>query len=151
MRRRAAYALALTASALLAVSAVTGLRDTLPGLRDTYRASSRLSPHEREQAYGAAVPLQMEIFDFYKRLLRPGDRYYLQVLNGPFSTFADKRTVVTKVGNLYLMPALQVQDPRRADVILSWEQDPADLGLHYSEQLRAGQQLIFASRVRRDG
>lgn len=150
MRRLAAHVGTLVVVLLLVCSIAFGLPEALRAMRDAYEAAAGLSDLQREQAYGAAVPLNMEIFDFYKRQLRQDDRYYMQVLNGPFSTFADKRTVVTKVGNLYLLPALQVQDPRQADVILSFDEDPATLGLRYSEQLRAGQQLIFVSRVQRD-
>ena len=147
-RRHAAIAAALAAVALLAYSVAAGIADSVDAMRETRGAWEHRSAAERERAYGAAVPLDMEIFDFYRRFLRPGDRYYLQVLNGPFSTFADKRMMVTKVGNLYLLPAVQVQDAGDADVVLSWERDPAELGLQYADQVRAGQQLIFASRVR---
>lgn len=149
MRPIAARAAALIAILLLAASVAKGLPEAKQWIRGAYHAYAPLTAAERARSYGNAVPLDMEIFDFYKRHLRAGDRYYMQVLNSPFSTFADKRTVVTRVGRLYLLPAVQVERPAEADVILSFERDPAELGLRYAEQIRAGLQLIFVSRVAR--
>ena len=46
-----------------------------------------LSPAERERAFGERIPLRMDVYDFYRSHLRPGDRYWVQVEASPFSTF----------------------------------------------------------------
>jgi hypothetical protein len=91
----------------------------------------------------------MDPFDFYRSYLRPGDRYWVQVAATPFGSFADKATVVRTVGRLALVPAVEVARPEDAEVILSWDSDPGLLPYRYSEQHRAGAQLIFVSRVQR--
>jgi len=53
------------------------------------------------------------------------------------------------VGRLALVPAVEVARPEDAAVILSWDSDPGLLPYRYSEQHRAGAQLIFVSRVQR--
>jgi hypothetical protein len=58
---------------------------------------------------------------------------------------------VTNVAHTYLLPALEVERRGDANVILSWDSDPNTLGLHYSSQLRAGEQLIYVSWVDRGG
>jgi hypothetical protein len=91
----------------------------------------------------------MDIFDFYRRGLRSDDRFYLQVEDEAFGQFASKEAVVRSVARYYLAPAVEVEDPGEATVILSYDSDPAELPLRYSQQLRAGLQLIFVSRVAR--
>lgn len=108
-----------------------------------------MSTAERNQAYGTLIPLRMDVFDFYRANLRPGDRYWVQVDPGAFSEFADKATVVRAVGRMALIPAVEVDRAEDADVILSWDKDPGLLPYEYSEQYRAGLQLLFVSRVKR--
>jgi hypothetical protein len=57
--------------------------------------------------------------------------------------------VVTAAGRYWLLPAVEVEDVDDATVVVSWERDPAELGLRFSEQQRAGQQLFFVSRIER--
>lgn len=109
----------------------------------------RYSATQRAQAYGAALPLPMNLFDFYRAYLRPGDRYFIQIQNGAFGRFIDKETAVRAVARLYLLPAIEASDLAHADVVLSWDSDPGLLHLHYSEQERLGLQLIFVSRIDR--
>jgi hypothetical protein len=73
----------------------------------------------------------------------------VQIPPGAFSTFADKPTIVRAVGRVFLLPAVEVEKPERADVILSWDSDPGLLPFRYSDQVRAGLQLIFVSRIDR--
>jgi|tagenome__1003787_1003787.scaffolds.fasta_scaffold19698377_2 hypothetical protein len=104
---------------------------------------------QRAQAYGAALPLPMNLFDFYRAYLRPGDRYFIQIQNGAFGRFIDKETAVRTVARLYLLPAIEAPDLADADVVLSWDSDPGLLHLHYSQQARLGLQLQFVSRIDR--
>jgi hypothetical protein len=104
---------------------------------------------QRTQSYGAALPLPMNIFDFYRAYLRSGDRYFIQIQDGAFGHFIDKETAVRTVARLYLLPAIEAPDLAHADVVLSWDSDPGLLHLHYSEQERLGLQLEFVSRIDR--
>ena len=104
---------------------------------------------QRAQAYGAALPLPMNLFDFYREYLRSGDRYFIQIQNGAFGHFIDKETAVRTVARLYLLPAIEAPDLAHANVVLSWDSDPGLLPVHYSEQERLGLQLIFVSRIDR--
>jgi hypothetical protein len=116
--------------------------------RADYAGYSQL---QRDQSYGAALPLPMNIFDFYREYLRSGDRYFIQIQNGTFGRFIDKETAVRTVGRLYLVPAIEAPDLAHANVVLSWDSDPGLLHLHYTQQARLGQQLVFVSRIARDG
>ena len=139
-----------------AVAAVAGLVSTdfmgvphsLRLLHSEERRFAELTDVEREQAFGALIPVRMDIFDFYRRLLRDDDRFYVQVKPEPFGN-ADKATVVRSVARLYLAPAVEVERIQDATVVISWDTDPAALPLVYSKQDRAGLQLIFVSRVAR--
>jgi hypothetical protein len=120
-------------------------------MRSEHSRFAAMSATEREQAFGALLPLRMDIFDFYRTNLRPGDRYFIQIQNGPFGEFADKETAVRGVARLYLLPAVEARSLRDANVVLSWDSDPARLPVHYSRKTRAGLQLIFVSRILRGG
>jgi hypothetical protein len=104
---------------------------------------------ERDQAYGAALSLPMSLFDFYRQYLRSGDRYFIQIQNGAFGRFIDKKTAVRTVARLYLLPAIEAPDLKHANVVLSWDSDPGLLHLRLSQQNRLGLQLIFVSRIAR--
>jgi hypothetical protein len=114
---------------------------------DAYAA---YTPAQRERAFGASIPMPMEIFDYWRAALRPGDRYWIQMPAEPFSANGDKRYVARSIAHVYLLPAIETLDLRRATVVLSWDADPGLLHFKYSRQRRAGLQLIFVSRIARD-
>jgi hypothetical protein len=147
--RTAALATAAAAVLGLAITVVDGVPRTVESLEAEHRRFDGLDRPEREQTFGAAVPVPMEIFDFYRRNLRADDRFYVQAPAEAFGQFADKETVVRNVARYYLLPAVEVERPEDATVVLSYDSDPGLLPLEYSGQIRAGLQLIFVSRVRR--
>lgn len=147
MRAAVSLAIATAAVAGLVATIVTGVPDSLRILDSERSRFGALTTLEREQAFGSLIPTRMDVFDFYRRGLRPDDRFYLQVANEAFGEFADKRTVVRSVARYYLAPAIEVARPQDATVILSYDSDPGLLPLEYSEQIRAGLQLFFVSRV----
>jgi hypothetical protein len=102
---------------------------------------------QRDQAFGALIPIRMDIFDFWRAQLRRGDRYWIQIPPEAFSANADKKLVVRSIAHLYLLPAIETRRLADANVVLSWDADPGTLHLKYSEQERAGLQLIFVSRI----
>jgi hypothetical protein len=118
-------------------------------LRSQHAAFAGYSRTQRDQAFGTLLPLRMDILDFWRAGLRRGDRYWIQIPNEAFSVNADKRLVVRSVSHLYLLPAIEARSLADANVVLSWDADPGLLHLHYSEQRRAGLQVIFTSRIAR--
>jgi hypothetical protein len=108
-----------------------------------------LTAVERHRAPVTSIPLTVEVLEYYSAFLLPGDRVYFHVLESGFSSTLDLHGVVTTAGRFWLLPATQVEDVDEATVVVSWERDPGELGLRYSEQHRAGQQLFFVSRIAR--
>lgn len=148
--RGAAAALASAAVvAALGWSAVRDVPHSWRLMRSQYAAYHGQSRVQRDQEFIAALPLRTDIFDFWRALLRPGDRYWIQIPHEAYSATADKKFVVRTVAHIYLLPAIEAPDLRHANVVLSWDADPNTLGLHFSEQQRAGLQLIFVSRIAR--
>ena len=142
----------LVASAAVTALAWSGWRDVPDSwglLREQYRAYAGYTREQRDQAFGAHLPLRMDILDFWRRSLRPGDRYWIQIPHEAFSAYGDKALVVRTVSHLYLLPAIEARDLRHATIVLSWDADPGLLHLRFSEQTRAGLQLVFASRIAR--
>jgi hypothetical protein len=128
---------------------VSGVPHSLRVLDSEHRRFAGMTDAERDQAFGLLIPTRMDIFDFYRRLIRPDDRFFVQVEDEAFGRFAGKATVVRSVARYYLAPAIEVEDPDDATVVLSYDTDPALLELKYSEQVRAGLQLLFVSRIAR--
>jgi hypothetical protein len=118
-------------------------------MRNEHAQFAGYTSTQRAEAFGTLLPLRMDIFEFWRRWLRPGDRYWIQIPNEAFSSNADKRLVVRSVAHLYLLPAIETRRLADADVVLSWDADPGLLHLRYSDQERAGLQLIFVSRIAR--
>src|SRR5690242_17049879 len=118
-------------------------------MRTQHEVYAPLTRAQRDQAFGTSIPLRMDILDFWRAWLRPGDRYWIQIPYEAFSTNADKKLIVRSVSHLYLLPAIEAPSLARANVVLSWDADPGTLGLRYSEQQRAGLQLVFVSRIAR--
>jgi hypothetical protein len=118
-------------------------------MRSQYELYSPMTRAQRDRAFGVQIPLRMDIIDFWRAWLRPGDRYWIQIPYEAFSVNADKRLIVRSVSHLYLLPAVEAHSLADANVVLSWDADPGTLHLHYSEQQRAGLQLVFVSRIAR--
>ena len=106
------------------------------------------SANDRRHAAVSLAGLPPEVFDFYASYLSKGDRVYFQVSPSGFSHVEDLPSLVAAVGRYYLLPAVQVTDPARATVVVSYMADPGLLPLHYVTQQRAGLQPIFVSRTR---
>jgi hypothetical protein len=102
---------------------------------------------QRDQAFGAMVPLDMSYFEWYRQYLRADDRYFVNIHNGAFGEFLDKETAVRWVAHMYLLPAVEARDLQHATVVLSWDALPTDLPVHYSSSVELGLQYFFVSRV----
>ena len=112
-----------------------------------YRTYAGYTDVQRRHAPVDGIPLPSEVFDFYAAHVHRGDRVYFQVVVEPFGNYLDLPGIVAATGRYYLLPALQVSDPRQATVVLSWRADPRRLHLRYASRERFGAKPFFASRV----
>jgi hypothetical protein len=149
LRARLALLAAAVTCVLAAGSAALRYDSIWDHLGEHRARDEALTEVEREKAQVTAIPLNPDVFEFWRAFLRPGDRVYFHVLESGFSTFVDLPTVVAAAGRFWLLPAIQVEDVADANVVVSWERDPAELGVRFAEQHRAGQQLFFVSRIAR--
>jgi hypothetical protein len=147
LRARAALVGVVATCVLAALSAAFKYELIWDQLASERARDDVLTTKERERAPLAAIPLAAEVFEYYAAFLRPGDRVYFHVLESGFSEFADLPTLVAAAGRFWLLPAVEVADIDDATVVVSWERDPAELGIRFAEQHRAGQQLFFVSRI----
>ena len=136
----------------LAIALASGLKD-VPG---TWRWLSRqrsqfahLSPQERAQEPGTAQLLPVDAFDFFRSKLRSGERYYLAVKGGTFITGVDRATAGRIFGRYYLLPAIQVDDPAKADTIFTVGVDPHTLGVPLGPVEKFPGGNYFEARVQR--
>ncbi len=114
--------------------------------RDRYAA---LTAAQRRHALVEQLGLPGDPFDFFAANVRRGDRVYYQVKPSGLGHFLDLPESVAAVGRYYLLPAVSEPDLRRANVVVTWEADPAKLGVRYVDQQRAGVQMMFVSRIGR--
>jgi hypothetical protein len=113
---------------------------------DRYAAMSEL---ERRHAFATQLGVPGDPFDFFAANVERGDRVFYQVKPSGLGHFLDLPQTVAAIGRYYLLPAVAEPDLDRANVVVSWEQDPALLGVELGEQQRAGLQLFFVSRIAR--
>lgn len=119
-------------------------------LSGDYRVFAGWSDAQRRHAPLTELDLDGNVFDWYRQYVGRGDRVYYQVLPSGLGTM-DLPTAVRYGGSFYLLPAVEVTDPRRATVVVSFMADPSFLHLHFITQQRSGLQPIFVSRVRGPG
>jgi hypothetical protein len=143
-----------TAAALatLAVALGSGLKE-LPGswrwLSGQREQFAGLSPQERAQEPGTAQLLPVDAFDFFRSKLRNGDRYYLAVTRGSFTTGIDRATAGRIFGRFYLLPAIQVAAAASADVVLTVGIEPHSLGVQLGPVAKFPGGKYFVARVQR--
>jgi hypothetical protein len=147
-----ATAALVAALAVVAALGYSGWHD-VPHSWDLMRSQDAiyrgLTQAQRERAFGTQIPIPMDILDFWRDGLQPGDRYWIQMPPAPFASGADKRYITRNIAHLYFLPAIEASRPADATVVLTWDADPNALGLKYSEQREAGLQLIYISRLAR--
>jgi hypothetical protein len=145
-------ACAAAALATLAVALASGLKD-LPGTWDWLSGQrsqfEHLSTRDRAEEPGTAQLLPVDAFDFFRSKLRGGDRYYLAVKRGGFSAGVDRATAGRIFGRFYLLPAIQVDSPEKADAVLTVGIDPHSLGVAVDGVEKYGGGNYFVARVRR--
>jgi hypothetical protein len=116
-------------------------------LHHDYVAYRPYTDVERRHAPLGGLELDGYVFDWYAEYLARGDRVYFQVQQSGLGTL-DLPSAVRLAGEFYLLPAIVVDDLRKATVVVSWLADPGLLHVRFSTQERLGLQLMFVSRVR---
>ena len=116
-------------------------------LNADYRTYAAYTGIQRQHTPLDKTGLPNDVFDFYAEHLRRGDRIYFQVLPVPFGNYLDLPGIIAAAGRFYLLPAVQVTDPRRATVVVSYRQNPKRLHLRFVAQAQYGKRPIYVSRL----
>jgi hypothetical protein len=148
-RTAAAHAALAAAFLVLAVgSIVRTFPDTWDWLGAQRSQLQGLSAIDRVEAAGYKSFLPVEGFNFFRARLHPDDRYYLLAPPGNSFRGVDLPTAARTFGRYYLLPAIAVEDPRRASVVLSLGPDPRTLGLRYQRLEREPGVPWVVARIR---
>ena len=143
---------AFAALAVLAVALASGLKE-LPGtwrwLSGQRSQFAHLTAQEREEEPGTAQLLPVDAFDFFRTKLREGERYYLAVTPGNFTSGVSRAQAGRIFGRFYLLPAVQVDSPQKAQVVLTVGVDPRSLGVPLGRVEKFSGGNYFAAQVAR--
>ena len=148
-RRASAAAVAVAALVIALVSGVRDVSGTWDWLSGQRKQFDHFSARERAQEPGTAQFLPVDAFDFFRSHVGEGDRYYLAVTKGGFAAGVDRATAGRIFSRYYLLPAIQVDTPAKADVILAVGVDPHTLGVPVGPVEKYPGGNYFAARVRR--
>jgi len=137
---------------VLVLALASGLMD-LPGTWDRLSAQRSqfedLSAADRAREPGTSQLLPVDAFDFFRSRVGEGDRYYLAVTKGGFTTGVDRAQAARIFGRFYLLPAVQVDAPDKANVVLTIGVEPHTLGVELGEVTKYAGGQYFVARVRR--
>lgn len=138
----AAYACAVVAL----LSAALTLPDTWRWLSEQHDALVELEPIDRIQAPGFNNRLPVGGFEFFRENVRRGDTVYVHARPGTTVRGVDFPTGARTFARYYLLPAIVVERPEEASVVVAIGRDPAELGLRYVSELDDGD--FHVARVR---
>jgi hypothetical protein len=145
--RRAGAAAAVAAFLVALASGIkdyVGTWDWLSGQRAQF---ARLSPAERAQEPGTAQLLPVDAFDFFRAHVRKGERYAIVVKPGSFQAGVDRPQAARVFARYYLLPAVQVADPARAQIVFTVGVEPKTLGIPLGPVEKFGGGAYYAARV----
>jgi hypothetical protein len=128
-RARAGATAAVVALVVALASGVKDFRGTWDWLTRQREQFARLSATERAQEPGTAQLLPVDAFDFFRSHVRKGERYAIVVKPGSFATGVDRPQAARLFARYYLLPAVQVPDVARAQVVFTVGIDPRTLGV----------------------
>ena len=138
---------AVLACAALALGSVAlTLPDTWRWLADQHEQLVELDPVDRAQAAGFNNRLPAGGFDFFRFNVRRGDRVFVLAREGTTVRGVDFPTGARTFARYYLLPAIVVDRPEDATVVVAIARDPGELGLEYKSELREGDFTV--ARVR---
>ena len=128
-------ALAVCVALALASSALT-LPDTWRWLSDQRSQLEALDPLDRVQAPGFNNRLPVGGYDFFRANIRRGDRVFVLARPGTTVRGVDFPTGARTFARYYLLPAIVVDRPEEATVVVGIARNPNELGLTYKSTLR---------------
>jgi len=143
---------AAAAVAALVVALASGVKE-LPGtwrwLSGQRTEFESFTASQRMQEPGTAQLLPVDAFDFFRLELRDSDTFYLAVRSGGFAAGVDRAQAGRIFSRFYLLPAIQVDSPAKADVVLTVGIDPHSLGVPLGPVAKFSGGNYFAARVQR--
>jgi hypothetical protein len=128
----------VTCAVIALVSAGLTLPDTWRWLSDQRSDLARLDAVDRIQAPGFNNRLPVGAFDFFRANVRRGDRVFVLARQGTTVRGVDFPTGARTFARYYLLPAIVVETPQDATVVVGIGRDPGELGLEYRTTLREG-------------
>lgn len=137
-------ALVVAAVAMAAVSSGYSLRQSWAYLIAQRTSYGSLTSTDPNLVPGFQSLLPRSVADFFRARMSRGERFYVQVPQGPFMPGVDYPTAVRTFARFELLPAIAVADPHEADVVLSVGVDPRRLGLRYRRIERADPRYAVA-------
>jgi hypothetical protein len=143
---RAAWAAAGVATLVALVSVWHGAAPTWRKLDEERREFASYSDEQRRDAAAVHAGFLGGVFTALRSDVGDGDRVYFQVPRRPYGTL-DLHDTVAALGRFYLAPAVEVTDPADATVVVSFESDPAALGLRYLGQRRLSPEVVVSRTV----
>lgn len=126
-----ARAAAAAVAALTLASAAITFPHSWSWASDQRGSFSGLASPELVFKYQELMP--QEAVAFVRERLRPKERYYILPRAGSLFAGVSYPTAVRTFTRYALLPAVQVQDPHEAGVVVGVGADPAALGLRYSK------------------
>jgi len=137
----------LYAALALASTALT-LPDTWSWLSEQRSDAEGLSAIDRFQAPGFSNRLPVGGFDFFRANVKRGDRVYVHARTGTSVRGVDFPTASRTFARYYLLPAIVVDDPSEATVVVAVARDPRELGLRYASVLEEDRGTFVVARVK---
>ncbi|HZB23444.1 MAG TPA: hypothetical protein VE444_06320 [Gaiellaceae bacterium] len=134
-------------AAIALVSTLMTLPDTWSWLSEQHDVSAELSDASRFQAAGFNNRLPVGGFDFFRTHVKRGDRVYVLARAGTSTRGVDFPTAARTFARYYLLPAIVVDDPADATVIVTVARDPRELGLRYTSVLEQDGGTFTVARV----
>jgi hypothetical protein len=128
-------AVAICVALALASSALT-LPDTWRWLSEQRSDLEALTPADRVQAPGFNNRLPVGGYEFFRANIRRGDRVFVLARPGTTVRGVDFPTGARTFARYYLLPAIVVERPEEATVVVGIARDPDELGLTYKSALR---------------
>ena len=135
-----------------AVALVSGAKDyraTWHWLSGQRAQFVHFSDTERRQEPGVAQLLPVDAFEFFRSHLEKGDRYVVEAKPKNFQTGVDAAQATRIFSRYYLLPAIQVADPARADFVISVGVDPHTAGVPLTRVWKFGGGQYFVGAVRK--
>jgi hypothetical protein len=148
-RTRATRAAIAVFCALAVLSIAKTFGDTWSFLADQRESYADLTREEPNVVPEFQTLLPVAVARFFSSHMRRGDRFYVQVADGPFIAGVDYPTAVRTFARFEFLPAVAVSDPAEADVVLSVGADPRELDLPYASVEEAGDGRHTVARVER--